>query len=142
MQVIIKNHKQHIPLPKRIHTGDWIDLRAAETVKIKAMHSYMISLGVAMQLPVGYEAHILPRSSTFNKWGILMVNGMGIIDNSYCGDSDIWCFQALAMRDTEIKEGDRICQFRILHKQSNFEFKEVEFLSGTPRGGFGSTGTN
>ena len=102
----------------------------------------IISLGVSMKLPRGYEAHVCPRSSTFARWRILMVNSMGIIDNSYCGDNDIWGFPALAMQDTMIKSGDRICQFRIVKKQPKFTFKFVERLKDRNRGGFGSTGTN
>ena len=94
-----------------------------------------------MKLPEGYEAHVLPRSSTFKKWGILLVNGMGIIDNSYCGDNDIWGFPALAMRKTTIYAGDRICQFRIVKKQPDIEFVSVDKLGEKDRGGFGSTGT-
>lgn len=126
--------------------SDWIDLRAAEDVEMKAGEDRVISLGVAMRLPVGYEAHIVPRSSTFKNFKILQVNSVGIIDNTYCGDNDIWKFHALAMQDTKINKGDRICQFRLFPKMvSNrqmecLEFKRVENLGGKDRGGFGSTG--
>ena len=128
-------------MPEAIENGDWIDLRSAETVTMEAGEYRLISLGISMKLPEGYEAHVLPRSSTFKKWGILLVNGMGIIDNSYCGDNDVWGFPALAMRKTTIYEGDRICQFRIVKKQPDIEFIKVEKLGEKDRGGFGSTGT-
>ena len=100
----------------------------------------LISLGVSMKLPDGYEAHIVPRSSTFKNFGVLQTNSYGVIDNSYSGTNDIWRFPALAMRDTIIHEGDRICQFRIEKKQPVVEFIEVDELDDTDRGGFGSTG--
>lgn len=127
-------------MPEVIENGDWIDLRAAETVAMEAGEYRLISLGVSMKLPDGYEAHVLPRSSTFKKWGILLVNGMGIIDNSYCGDNDIWGFPALAMRQTTVFKGDRICQFRIVKKQPEIEFTKVARIGEKDRGGFGSTG--
>ena len=120
--------------------SDWIDLRCAETVEMEAGEFRLLSLGVAMQLPEGYEAHVVPRSSTFKKWGILQVNNIGVIDNSYCGDNDIWRFPALAMRKTKIHKGDRICQFRIVEKQPKVTFKTVKHLGNEDRGGFGSTG--
>ena len=122
--------------------SDWIDLRAAETVHLSAGEFKLISLGVAMVLPEGYEAHIVPRSSTFKNYGIIQTNHMGVIDNSYCGDNDIWKFPAYAIRDTDIKFNDRICQFRIVKKQPEIEFKEVKELGNSDRGGFGSTGKN
>jgi dUTP pyrophosphatase len=129
-------------MPEAIENGDWIDLRSAETVTLDAGEYRMISLGISMKLPDGYEAHVLPRSSTFKKWGILLVNGMGIIDNSYCGSNDIWQFPALAMRKTTIHEGDRICQFRIVKKQPDIQFIEDWLEDNKNRGGFGSTGHN
>ncbi len=121
--------------------SDWIDLRAAEDVVMKKGEFRLISLGVAMKLPEGYEAHIVPRSSTYKNFGVIQANSMGIVDGSYCGDNDIWRFSALAMRDTEIHAGDRICQFRIMKNQPRLVFEEVEHLEGADRGGFGSTGT-
>lgn len=141
MKIKIKYHSPHIEKLKLIPQGDWCDLRAAERVEMKAGDFRIISLGVAMQLPDGYEAHIVPRSSTFKKWGILQTNSMGVIDNSYCGDNDVWGFPALAMRDTVIDAGDRICQFRIVKKMKPVEFEMVDHLKGIARGGFGSTGT-
>ena len=132
------------PLVKleKIDVGDWIDLRAAETVEMKAGEYRLISLGVSMKLPDAYEAHIVPRSSTFQKWGVLQANSMGVIDNSYSGENDIWRFPALAMRDTVIHKNDRICQFRIVGKMGYVNIDEVDHLDGPNRGGFGSTGGN
>lgn len=120
--------------------SDWIDLRAAEDVVMKKGDFRLISLGVAMELPAGFEAHIVPRSSTYKNFGLIQANSMGIIDGSYCGDNDIWRFPAIAMRDTEVHVGDRICQFRIMKNQPALVFEEVEHLEGADRGGFGSTG--
>lgn len=126
---------------EKISQGDWIDLRAAETVSLSKGEFKLISLGVGMILPDGYEAHIVPRSSTFKKFHIIQTNHMGIIDNSYCGEQDEWKFPALAVEDTIINKNDRICQFRIVKKQPEIVFEQVEKLSDTSRGGFGSTGT-
>ena len=125
---------------EKISQGDWIDLRAAETVSLSKGEFKLISLGVGMILPDGYEAHIVPRSSTFKKFHIIQTNHMGIIDNSYCGEQDEWKFPALAVEDTIINKNDRICQFRIVKKQPEIIFEQVEKLSDTSRGGFGSTG--
>lgn len=141
-EIKIKYHNPELAKNEKIEIGDWIDLRAAENVKLNAGDFKLISLGVSMKLPDGYEAHVVPRSSTFMTWGILQTNNIGIIDNSYSGTNDIWRFPAYALRDTEIKVNDRICQFRIVKKQPEVEFVEVEKLDNTDRGGFGSTGTN
>lgn len=140
MEIKIKYHNTEMTRIEKINQGDWVDLRAAEDAEMKAGEFRIISLGVSMKLPEGYEAHIVPRSSTFKKWGILQVNSMGVIDNSYCGDNDVWGFPALAMRDTVIRRGDRICQFRIQKVMEPVEFVEVEQLDAPDRGGFGSTG--
>ena len=121
--------------------SDWIDLRASEDVEMKKGDFKMIPLGVAMELPEGYEAHVVPRSSTFKNFGIIQTNSFGVIDNSYCGDNDQWHFPAYATRDTHIHKGDRICQFRIMRNQPKIVFNEVKHLKGDNRGGFGSTGT-
>ena len=120
--------------------SDWIDLRASETVELKAGEFKLIPLGVAMQLPKGYEAHIVPRSSTFKNFGIIQTNHQGVVDCSYCGDNDQWFMPVLAVRDTHISFNDRICQFRIMENQPKIAFDEVVSLSSTDRGGFGSTG--
>lgn len=137
----IKYHEDILPIevnPK----GDWIDLRAAEDVEMSAGEFRLISLGVSMKLPEGYEAHIVPRSSTFKNWSIIQANHMGLVDNSYCGDNDIWKFPAIALGDTTISKNDRICQFRIVEKQPKLKFMQVDRLGGKDRGGFGSSGTN
>ncbi len=122
--------------------SDWIDLRAAEDITLKQGEFKLIPLGVAMQLPEGYEAHIVPRSSTFKNFGIIQTNSCGIVDESYSGDNDQWFMPAYAMRDTEIHVNDRICQFRIFEHQPAVEFDETDHLEGSDRGGFGSTGKN
>lgn len=120
--------------------SDWIDLRSAVKVEMKKDEFKLIPLGIGIQLPEGYEAHVVPRSSTYKNYGLIQTNSMGIIDESYCGDNDQWLFPAYALRDTVIEVNDRICQFRIMKKQAQIEFEEVEQLSDTDRGGFGSTG--
>ena len=140
MQILIKYHVPDLPRLERLEQGNWIDLRAAEDVVMKAGEFRIISLGVSMKLPEGYEAHLAPRSSTFKKWGVLQANSVGVIDNSYCGENDVWGFPALAMRDTVIHKGDRICQFRLQKVMEPVELVEVEHLTSPDRGGFGSTG--
>lgn len=120
--------------------SDWIDLRCAEEITLKKGEWKLIPLGIAMELPKGYEAHVVPRSSTFKNFGIIQTNSMGVIDASYCGDNDQWYLPALAVRDTEIHVNDRICQFRIVENQPHIDFCEVLSLDGEDRGGFGSTG--
>lgn len=120
--------------------SDWIDLRAAENVEMKAGEFKLIPLGVAMELPKGYEAHIVPRSSTFKKFHIIQTNHCGIVDGSYCGDNDQWFFPALAQEDTIIHKNDRICQFRIIKNQPRIQFNKVEHLGNPDRNGHGSTG--
>jgi dUTP pyrophosphatase len=120
--------------------SDWIDLRAAEIIEMKAGEFKLIPLGIAMELPEGYEAHVVPRSSTYKNFGIIQTNSMGIIDETYCGDNDQWFFPALAMRDTVININDRICQFRIMEHQPKISFTEADSLGNDDRGGHGSTG--
>lgn len=122
--------------------SDWIDLRASEEVELKAGEFRLIPLGVAMQLPEGYEAHLVPRSSTFKTWGLIQTNSMGVIDCSYSGDNDMWRMPVYATRDTIIHVNDRIAQFRIMENQPKILFDEVEHLDSADRGGFGSTGKN
>jgi dUTP pyrophosphatase len=143
LQIKIKYFdKSYTHLIEKIAIGDWIDLRAAEDVELKQFEYKLIPLGVAMQLPPGYEANVVPRSSTYKNFGIIQTNHYGVIDESYCGDNDQWHFPALALRDTVIKKGDRIAQFRINKKMPEVEFIEVEMLGNHDRGGIGSTGTN
>ena len=122
--------------------SDWIDLRAAKDYSLKSGEFQLIHLGIAMQLPEGYEAHILPRSSTFKNFGVIQANSMGIVDESYCGPNDWFFFPAIALRDTEIHVNDRICQFRIEKHQPHVSFEEVTLLENEDRGGIGSTGKN
>lgn len=136
----IKYFDDEIEKIEKIDEGDWIDLRSAETVELKQGEFKLIKLGVGMILPAGYEAHVVPRSSTFKNFGVIQTNHCGIIDESYCGDNDQWRFPAFALRDTVIHKNDRICQFRIVKKQPEIEFQTVEHLADTDRGGFGSTG--
>ena len=120
--------------------SDWIDLRAAEDIKIKNGEFKLISLGVAIKLPNGYEALMIPRSSTFKNFGIIQANSVGLIDESYCGNNDVWMFPAYAVRDTEIHKNDRIAQFRIIEHQPKITFQIVSELDDVDRGGIGSTG--
>lgn len=171
LKIKVKRINKALELPEVIQKGDWIDLRAAKSVSMIApqagtlqktaersfrnvgLTSALIPLGVAMQLPKGFEAVVLPRSGTFKNFGVILANSQGVIDNSYCGDNDEWKFQAIALRDTEIKEGDRICQFRIQLSQkatmwqklkwllsSGVEIVEVNSLDNSNRGGFSTTG--
>ena len=126
-----------------LEKGDWIDLRAAMEYKLFSGEFYLIDLGISIKLPEGYEAHIVPRSSSFKNWGIIQTNGIGIIDNSYCGENDVWMMPVLATKGADIHVNDRVCQFRIVKKMpNNIKINTVEHLDTQNRGGFGSTGTN
>ncbi len=120
--------------------SDWVDLRSAEDVTLKKGEFKLIPLGIAMELPKGYEAHVVPRSSTYKNFGVIQTNHMGVIDETYCGDNDQWFMPVLAMRDTKIHVNDRICQFRIMEHQPELVFEETEILGHADRGGHGSTG--
>ena len=143
-RIKIKYLDKEMPKLEKIggNKSDWIDLRSAQDIDLKAGEFKLISLGVCMQLPQGYEAHVVPRSSTYKHFGIIETNSMGIIDNTYCGDDDVWFFPAYALRDTHINKYDRICQFRIMKKQPPILFKEVDVLGNENRGGHGSSGVN
>lgn len=141
MEIKIKYFSDIQPIEK-IEIGDFIDLRSAEDIDLDAGDFAIIKLGVGMKLPEGYEAHVVPRSSTYKEWGIIQTNSVGIIDNSYSGDNDQWMMPVLAMRDTHISKNDRICQFRIVKKQPEIEFTTVEKLDDISCNGFGSTGAN
>lgn len=164
MKIKIKYFNKDYPRLKKIEQGDWIDLRV-DTIKehkiltrnkcedwLDAPTKFTVlnykkgdiikfGLGVAMELPPGYEAIVAPRSSTFKHWGLILTNSLGVIDNSYCGDNDEWQAEFIAVRDGSINRFDRVCQFRIQKKQPDFEFTEVERLENEDRGGFGTTGT-
>ncbi len=140
-RIRIKYHSNEIQKLEYIDgKSDWIDLRAAEHAVLKKGEFKLISLGVSMELPKGYEAVIVPRSSTYKNFGIIQTNHMGVVDESYCGDNDVWMMPALALRDTEINVNDRICQFRIQKHQPRILFEEVKELGNDDRGGIGSTG--
>ena len=141
MKIKVKYHTDILPLEMN-EKGDWVDLRAAQDMKLWEGCSYYIPLGISVELPEGYEAHVAPRSSTFKNWGIIQTNSVGVIDNSYCGDNDIWMMPVYATRFTEIKKNDRVCQFRIMEKQPHLEFETVDHLDNDDRGGFGITGRN
>ena len=117
-----------------------MDLRAAEDLALKAGEFRLIPLGIAVALPDGYEAHVVPRSSTFKNYGLLQANSMGVVDGSYRGDGDQWRWPAYATRDVTIPKNTRLCQFRIVENQPALIFTRVEHLNGPDRGGFGSTG--
>ena len=139
---------------KKISKGDWIDLYANKDMFIPEGSRAMIPLGVAMELPEGYEAIVAPRSSTFKTWGIVQTNSIGVIDNSYSGDNDQWHMPVYCLmgkdeirevtgrivKGTHIHKGDKICQFRIQENQPEIRFEEVSRLDGKDRGAFGSTG--
>ena len=139
-KIRIKYSSDAVSKVEKISVGDWIDLRSAEEVTLRKGEIYYIDLGVCMELPRGYEAHLAPRSSTPKNFGIVCANSFGIIDNSFCGDNDVWKFAALAIRDTTIHVNDRICQFRLVKNQPKVKLIEVKRLGNKDRGGYGSTG--
>src|SRR5574344_1309943 len=137
--LLIRYHKELYPDMQEIEAnekGDFIDLRAVADVTLKQFEYAEISLGISMMLSGGFSAILMPRSSTFKKYGIIQSNSVGLIDESYCGDNDIWKMPVIAMRDTEIHKGDRICQFGIIQKIP-VALKEVPSLHAPDRGGFG-----
>lgn len=139
--IIVQYLDDTIERLQKIEKGDWIDLRSAYDYVIPKGQFALIHLGVAMKLPDGYEGHLVPRSSTYKKYGIIQANHQGVVDNSYCGPNDWWYFPAIALKeDVHIKKGERICQFRIMEKQPELEFIEGQ-MQDKDRGGFGSTGT-
>lgn len=139
-EIKIKYRDDEVSPIKNISVGDWIDLASNTEVKYKKGDMVVIDLGVAMELPHGFEAHVLPRSSTFQHTGLILTNSMGIIDNSYCGDNDYWGAKFYATRDGEIEKGQRLCQFRIVENQPTVLFSKVMHLGNKDRGGYGSTG--
>ena len=140
LTVKIKYHNKNLTKINKIDIGDWIDLRSAENLEMKAGDFGFISLGISVQVPAGHEMHIAPRSGTFKNFGIIQTNSVGVLDESYNGDTDVVKMPVLAMRDTTIKFNDRICQFRLIPKQKPINFIEVESLGNEARGGLGSTG--
>ncbi len=140
MQIKIKYIDKEIDKIKKLDQGTWLDLRSAITVELKQGEYKLIPLGIAIELPKNYEAHVAPRSSTFKNYGVLQVNSVAVIDESYCGNNDQWFWPIFATRDITINKNDRICQFRIIKKQPEIEFLEVDNLENPDRNGFGSTG--
>jgi dUTP pyrophosphatase len=140
MQIKIKYHVEGLEKIKQTAGSDWVDLRCAETVSMKQGEYKLVPLGISVELTEGYEAYIVPRSSTFKNFGLIQANHFGIVDESYCGNNDKWYFSCIAMRDTTIQKNDRICQFRINKKQPLFDIIEVDDLGNKDRGGLGSTG--
>ena len=127
---------------KPAHDREWVDLRAAEDITLKKGEFKLIPLGIAMELPEGYEALVAPRSSTFKNFKIIQVNSPGVVDNKYKGDNDQWFMPVLAIEDTVIKKNDRVCQFRILESNPIINFIKTDYLDNPDRGGHGSTGVN
>lgn len=130
----------HNPKCKIHRAGDWVDCKSAVTMNYHKGDFILIPLGFSAQLPTGYEAHLLPRSSTFKRYHFIMTNSMGIIDEDYNGPDDVWAFPAYCLADGHINEGDRFCQFRLMRKMGEFDVNPVTYLNNESRGGFGGTG--
>lgn len=144
-EIKVKYFDDELKRIKKIEKGDWIDLRSAIDVTLYPGDFKLIPLGIAIELPKGYEAHVAPRSSTFKNFGIIQTNSIGVIDSSYCGDNDQWfmpvvCIEARHGSKTDIKKNDRICQFRIVNTQPSIKIIEVDSLDNEDRSGHGSTG--
>ena len=149
LKIKIRKTIPELIFPVQMEYGDMIDLRSAEDIFIPEGEDRLISLGVAMQLPKGYYAEVVPRSSLFKNFGLILVNSVGIIDETYCGNDDIWRFHAYCLKGrdfqnnkkgTRVSINDRLCQFRIVKKQPSISFEVVKKLTGDNRGGIGSTG--
>jgi dUTP pyrophosphatase len=140
MQVKIKYLVPDIIHITKQPNSDWYDLRASCDVEIKKGEHKLIPLGIAVELPKNYEAFLISRSSTFKNFSVIQTNAPGLIDESFCSNSDQWFYSAYALKDTIIHKNDRICQFRINKKQPIFDIMEVDNLEGKTRGGHGSTG--
>lgn len=140
LQVKIKYFDESLEKIQKISIGDWIDLRCSETLELKKGKQYDLPLGVAMELPKGYEAWLTSRSSMAKKFHIFHCDDMGIIDGSYCGNNDMWKLPVIALEDVTINKNDRICQFRLHEVMPEVEFIEVKQLDNPDRGGLGSTG--
>lgn len=140
LEIKVKYFNKDITKLNKITKGDWIDVRSAETIEMQAGEFKLIPLGIGIKLPENYEAHLVPRSSTFKNWGIIQTNSQGVIDNSYSGDNDQWLMPVYATRDTVINFDDRVAQFRIVERMPEIEIVEVDKLDDISRGGFGSTG--
>lgn len=141
LQIKVKYHDGELEHLYKSEKGDWVDLRSRINIDAKAGDVYRIPLGVSMELPEGYEAYVIPRSSSFKKFGFVQTNSIGLIDESYCGDNDEWLLPVIFIVDGRIKKGERICQFRIQKKMPEVEFQTVTNMRKSDRGGFGSSGT-
>lgn len=139
LKIRIKYLRDILPIEKT-DTGDWIDLRCGKDIWIEPGEYVQIPLGVAMELPEGYEAIVVPRSSTFRKYGVLLANSIGVIDETYKGDGDEWLFPAYGTREVKIQQNERICQFRIIEHQPAVSLVRVDSLGNADRNGLGSTG--
>lgn len=142
MDIKIK-YFSNVPPLEQVEGSDWIDLRVAQDVSLLGNKFKVVPFGVGIKLPKGYEAHIVPRSSTFKKWGVIQTNHMGVVDESYCGDNDQWRWPMYVLErrpKTKIPKGTRVAQFRIVKKQPKIVFKMVDSFGAPDRGGFGSTG--
>ena len=140
LEISIKYVRDDTKRLEKIEQGDWIDLYADDDYALKSGDFKLIDLGVIIKLPKDHEGYLLPRSSTFKNFGVIQTNGMGIVDESYCGPNDVWRMPVLAMRDTTIKRGDKIAQFRVANKMPEVSLTEIEIVTEKDRGGFGSTG--
>jgi dUTP pyrophosphatase len=140
LEIKIKYFDESLVKIEKVEKGDWVDLRCAKNMQFEKGKFYLVPLGIAMEIPEGYEAHLAPRSSTYKNWGVLQTNSIGVIDNSYCGDNDQWFMPVFATRSSIINKNDRICQFRIIEKMPEVSFVEVKALENKDRGGHGSTG--
>lgn len=141
MEIKVKKLVDGLAAIESVHPGEWCDLRAAEDITLSPGEYHRIRLGIAVELPEGYEAIIAPRSSTFERWGVMAANSIGVIDNLYSGDNDEWSFPVVAAYTANIRKNDRICQFRIQKQQPAFDIRYVDHLGNEDRGGFGSTGS-
>lgn len=142
-QMLIYYHEEKygkLPELKVLENGDFIDLYAAQDIEFSKESYGLIPFGISAQLPKNHWAQVVPRSSTFKRYGLLMSNSFGVVDESYCGQDDEWRMPVYATRDIKISKGDRIAQFRLVEKKPKPELIKVDHLDGPNRGGFGSTG--
>lgn len=140
MDIFVKYLTDTIDPISQAHSGEWIDLRTAKLIALRQGDFALIPLGVIISVPSGYESILVPRSSTFKKYGIIQTNGIGIIDHLYCGPNDEWKMPVYATRDTVIPANTRICQFRIIPSQEVTIRTVNDVMQAKSRGGFGSTG--
>jgi dUTP pyrophosphatase len=142
LEIFVMYHNDDLVKIENINIGDWTDLRSSEYLELKAMDFVFINLGISVQIPEGYEMHIAPRGSTYKNFGIIQVNSVGVLDESFCSPQDVVKMPALALRDTVIRVNDRICQCRLMPKQPKTKWVTVDYLNNETRGGFGSSGIN